>query len=148
MIFIFCEDLSLLKDCNREGSRGHQTMLGLCEILGLLILKLVCGVITSTVKASLNHTSCEQLQGTILLAATSQLETCCFSYLLLSYFSWCQRSAKRYVPTIRLLKVIIQETRMRNDAVFQARFLSGRTFQKLLPVRKSQNKIKNPSKWD
>lgn len=45
-------------------------MFGLCEILGLLILKLVFGIITSTFKDSLNHTSCEQLQGTILPAAS------------------------------------------------------------------------------
>jgi len=44
-------------------------MLGLCAILGLLIRKLVFGVITSTVKAALICTGCEQLQGTILQAA-------------------------------------------------------------------------------
>lgn len=39
-------------------------MFELCEILGLCILPS-----KYTFKASLNHTSCEQLQGTILLAA-------------------------------------------------------------------------------
>lgn len=69
LISTFHENLFLLKECNRERSRGHQTMLGLCAILGLLIRKLVFGVITSTVKAALICTGCEQLQGTILQAA-------------------------------------------------------------------------------
>lgn len=37
-------------------------MVGPCEILGLLIRKLVFGVIISTIKAALIHTGCEQLQ--------------------------------------------------------------------------------------
>lgn len=55
MIFILWEDLLLVKGCSREGSRGRQTMFGLCEIMGLFILKLVLGIITSTFKASESH---------------------------------------------------------------------------------------------
>lgn len=44
-------------------------MFGFCKILGLFILELMFGIITSTFKVSLNHALCDELQGTILLAA-------------------------------------------------------------------------------
>lgn len=65
-------DLLPVRDCSQEGSSGHQAMPGLCQILWLLILKLLIGIISSAFKASLNHTSWDQLWG--ILLATSQTE--------------------------------------------------------------------------